>query len=126
MSTATVSHALEAISRYLEDKNAVEIMVTRPGELLIEKKNGEWKRELVPSTNIIWWRNVAHAVSIASGQSFNERLPLLNPIGAVWTAAMMLEHLGEGAAAKTLEGSIETCLASIDSKTRDLGGSADT
>ncbi|UWR76399.1 tartrate dehydrogenase [Phaeobacter inhibens] len=49
-----------------------------------------------------------------------------NPVAAVWTAAMMLEHLGEANAAADIEQAIETSLASPDAKTRDLGGTADT
>ncbi|APX16471.1 tartrate dehydrogenase [Phaeobacter inhibens] len=49
-----------------------------------------------------------------------------NPVAAVWTAAMMLEHLGEADAAADIEQAIETSLASPDTKTRDLGGTADT
>ena len=49
-----------------------------------------------------------------------------NPVAAVWTAAMMLEHLGEADAAAEIEQAIETSLASPDTKTRDLGGTADT
>jgi tartrate dehydrogenase/decarboxylase/D-malate dehydrogenase len=48
-----------------------------------------------------------------------------NPIGAVWSAAMMLEHLGQVEAARDLERAIETSLSSEHTRTRDLGGSAD-
>ena len=49
-----------------------------------------------------------------------------NPVAAVWTAAMMLEHLGEGEAAAEIERAIEISLESTETKTRDLGGSANT
>jgi len=49
-----------------------------------------------------------------------------NPVAAVWTAAMMLEHLGEPGAAAEIERAIETSLECADTKTRDLGGIADT
>jgi tartrate dehydrogenase/decarboxylase/D-malate dehydrogenase len=49
-----------------------------------------------------------------------------NPIGAIWSAAMMLEHLGQAEAARSLEQAIETSLSSEHTRTRDLGGSADT
>ncbi|CRL12820.1 D-malate dehydrogenase [decarboxylating] [Phaeobacter italicus] len=49
-----------------------------------------------------------------------------NPVAAVWTAAMMLEHLGESGAAADIERAIETSLERADTKTRDLGGTADT
>ncbi len=49
-----------------------------------------------------------------------------NPVAAVWTAAMMLDHLGEVSAARTLETAIEISLQSDCSRTRDLGGTATT
>jgi tartrate dehydrogenase/decarboxylase/D-malate dehydrogenase len=49
-----------------------------------------------------------------------------NPIGAVWSAAMMLEHLGHAAAAADVHAAITACLAAPDARTRDLGGTADT
>ena len=49
-----------------------------------------------------------------------------NPIGAVWSAAMMLDHLGHPAAAADLLTAIEATLADPATRTRDLGGSADT
>jgi len=48
-----------------------------------------------------------------------------NPIGAVWSAQLMLEHLGEADAASRLQGAIEdVCRAGI--LTRDVGGEAST
>jgi len=49
-----------------------------------------------------------------------------NPVAAVWTAAMMLEHLGEVEAAAEIERAIENSLEKPETKTRDLGGTADT
>ncbi|MEL6220941.1 MAG: isocitrate/isopropylmalate family dehydrogenase, partial [Pseudomonadota bacterium] len=49
-----------------------------------------------------------------------------NPVAAVWTAAMMLDHLGETEAAKTLETAIEASLESPATRTRDLGGTTNT
>ncbi|GAB4371485.1 MAG: tartrate dehydrogenase [Kiloniellaceae bacterium] len=51
---------------------------------------------------------------------------IANPVAAVWTAALMLDHLGEEAAAQELEGAIESVLVDPKARTRDLGGSADT
>jgi tartrate dehydrogenase/decarboxylase/D-malate dehydrogenase len=46
-----------------------------------------------------------------------------NPIGAIWSAALMLEHLGEREAGARLLGAVEAvCRAGV--LTRDLGGSA--
>ncbi len=48
-----------------------------------------------------------------------------NPIATFWTAALMLEHLGEKAGADRIMAAVErTCAAGI--LTRDLGGKADT
>jgi tartrate dehydrogenase/decarboxylase/D-malate dehydrogenase len=49
-----------------------------------------------------------------------------NPIGAFWTAAMMLDHLGEGAAAARLMDAVERVTAAGAPLTPDLGGSATT
>ncbi|WP_227272164.1 tartrate dehydrogenase [Roseobacter weihaiensis] len=49
-----------------------------------------------------------------------------NPIAAVWSASMMLGHLGEAAAAADLITAIETTLKNPETRTGDLGGSADT
>ncbi|MFC0506646.1 tartrate dehydrogenase [Micromonospora costi] len=49
-----------------------------------------------------------------------------NPVGAVWSAAMMLDHLGHGAAARDVLGAIEATLREPGTRTRDLGGTAGT
>ena len=51
---------------------------------------------------------------------------IANPIGQIWSGAMMLEHLGEPAAAKAIVTAIERVLAERTLRTRDLGGNADT
>ena len=51
---------------------------------------------------------------------------IANPIAQIWTGAMMLDHLGEGAAAGDIESSITTVLADRSVRTPDLGGQADT
>jgi tartrate dehydrogenase/decarboxylase/D-malate dehydrogenase len=48
-----------------------------------------------------------------------------DPIGAIWSAAMMLEHLGERDAARAVESAIGTALAD-GPRTPDLGGDAGT
>ena len=50
---------------------------------------------------------------------------IANPIGAFWSAVMMLEHLGEPAAAARLMRAIEHVTAT-GPRTRDLGGTAKT
>jgi tartrate dehydrogenase/decarboxylase/D-malate dehydrogenase len=49
-----------------------------------------------------------------------------NPVGTFWTAAMMLEHLGEMEAAGKLMQAVEHVTANPKLHTRDLGGTAMT
>lgn len=51
---------------------------------------------------------------------------IANPVGQVWSAAMMLEHLGQSEAAAAVLKAIETTLQNKSACTRDIGGSADT
>ncbi len=51
---------------------------------------------------------------------------IANPIGQIWSGAMMLEHLGERDAAAEIVAAIERTLAERTLRTRDLGGNADT
>lgn len=51
---------------------------------------------------------------------------LANPIGAFWSSAMMMEHLGEAEAAARLMRAIESVTADPSLHTRDLGGQATT
>jgi tartrate dehydrogenase/decarboxylase/D-malate dehydrogenase len=48
-----------------------------------------------------------------------------NPVGAIWSAAMMLEHLGENEAATAVESAIGAALAD-GPRTPDLGGDGTT
>lgn len=50
---------------------------------------------------------------------------IANPIGMIWSGAMMLEHLGQPAAAESVVRAIETVLQE-GPKTPDLGGKAST
>jgi tartrate dehydrogenase/decarboxylase / D-malate dehydrogenase len=51
---------------------------------------------------------------------------LANPIGQIWSGAMMLRHLGEAAAADAVEGAIRQVLAKASVRTPDLGGRSTT
>lgn len=51
---------------------------------------------------------------------------IANPVGQIWSAAMMLDHLGEAEAATAIIAAIEAVLAQPHLRTRDLGGPADT
>jgi tartrate dehydrogenase/decarboxylase/D-malate dehydrogenase len=49
-----------------------------------------------------------------------------NPIGQIWSGAMMLEHFGENDAARAIEGAIAAVLEEGGTRTPDLGGNAGT
>ena len=49
-----------------------------------------------------------------------------NPIGQIWSGAMMLRHFGEAKAADAIERAIEKVLAGGGPRTADLGGRAGT
>lgn len=51
---------------------------------------------------------------------------IANPIGQIWSAAMMLDHLGEVEAGEAVIQAIETTLVDKSLCTRDVGGSAST
>jgi tartrate dehydrogenase/decarboxylase / D-malate dehydrogenase len=51
---------------------------------------------------------------------------ICNPIGQIWSAALMLEHLGEADAGRAIVAAIETLLRESGPKTRDMGGQAGT
>jgi tartrate dehydrogenase/decarboxylase/D-malate dehydrogenase len=51
---------------------------------------------------------------------------IANPIGQIWSGAMMLEHLGHPEAATVIESAIETVLQDSQVRTPDMGGKATT
>jgi len=52
---------------------------------------------------------------------------IANPIGQIWSAAMMLDHLGEGEAGAAIMAALESVLTSRrELLTPDLGGKATT
>ena len=51
---------------------------------------------------------------------------IANPVGQIWSAAMMLEHLGERQAHDDIVAAIERTLASATGRTGDLGGKLST
>ncbi len=51
---------------------------------------------------------------------------ICNPVGAIWAAQMMLEHLREQEAADAMMRAIEHGLSQSSTRTRDLGGQAST
>ena len=51
---------------------------------------------------------------------------IANPIGQIWSAALMLNHLGENEAGNAIVAAIEQLLREDGPKTRDMGGQAGT
>ncbi len=51
---------------------------------------------------------------------------IANPVGQIWAAAMMLEHLGHSEAASAVESAIAEVLGRGGPRTRDLNGTATT
>ena len=51
---------------------------------------------------------------------------IANPIGQIWSGAMMLDYLGEKEASNSIIESIEKSLSKKENRTKDLGGDADT
>ncbi|MGE2732792.1 tartrate dehydrogenase [Mycolicibacterium vaccae] len=51
---------------------------------------------------------------------------IANPVGAIWSAALMLEHLGHADAAADIVAAMARTLASPQTRTGDLGGTAST
>jgi tartrate dehydrogenase/decarboxylase/D-malate dehydrogenase len=51
---------------------------------------------------------------------------ICNPIGQIWSGAMMLEHMGEVEAGRAIVAGIETLLREGGPRTRDMGGQAST
>jgi tartrate dehydrogenase/decarboxylase/D-malate dehydrogenase len=51
---------------------------------------------------------------------------IANPIGQIWSGAMMLRHFGENDAANAVEGAIASVLASGKIRTPDIGGQSST
>ncbi|HET8729216.1 MAG TPA: tartrate dehydrogenase [Alphaproteobacteria bacterium] len=51
---------------------------------------------------------------------------IANPIGQIWSGAMMLDHLGHADAAEAVLAAVERVLAEPRLRTRDMGGTAST
>jgi tartrate dehydrogenase/decarboxylase/D-malate dehydrogenase len=82
---------------------------------------------IAPSGNINPERNFPSLFEPVHGSAPDiAGLGLANPIGQIWSAAMMLEHLGEVEAGASILKAIETTLVNKSLCTRDVGGSANT
>jgi tartrate dehydrogenase/decarboxylase/D-malate dehydrogenase len=51
---------------------------------------------------------------------------IANPVGAIWSASMMLDHLGHPEAGAEVMAAVAEVLANSPVRTRDLGGTAST
>jgi tartrate dehydrogenase/decarboxylase/D-malate dehydrogenase len=82
---------------------------------------------IAPTGNIDPQRRFPSMFEPIHGSAFDIMgLGLANPIGTFWSCVMMLEHLGEQAAADKLMQAIERVTATPALHTRDLGGNATT
>ncbi|SFB69680.1 tartrate dehydrogenase/decarboxylase / D-malate dehydrogenase [Polaromonas sp. OV174] len=82
---------------------------------------------IAPTGNIDPERRYPSMFEPIHGSAFDIMgMGLANPVGTFWSAVMMLEHLGENAAARQLMQAIEAVTADASLHTRDLGGSATT
>ena len=82
---------------------------------------------IAPTGNIDPERRYPSMFEPIHGSAFDIMgLGLANPVGTFWSCVMLLEHLGESAAAQRLMQAIETVTATPALHTRDLGGKATT
>ncbi len=82
---------------------------------------------IAPTGNIDPERRYPSMFEPIHGSAFDIMgLGLANPVGTFWSVVMMLEHLGESAAAQRVMQAIEHVTANQALHTRDLGGNATT
>lgn len=82
---------------------------------------------IAPSSNINPERNFPSMFEPVHGSAPDiAGKGIANPIGAIWSAAMMLEHLGYPAASALIMQAVQYVIAEGRSKTRDMGGKATT
>ncbi|MFI5011404.1 MAG: tartrate dehydrogenase [Hyphomicrobiales bacterium] len=82
---------------------------------------------IAPTANLNPERKFPSMFEPIHGSAFDiAGLGIANPIGTFWTGVMMLDHLGEGRAARRLMRAIERVTADSALHTPDLGGKATT
>jgi len=82
---------------------------------------------IAPTTNLNPERNFPSMFEPIHGSAFDIiGKGIANPVGTFWSAVMMLEHLGEPAAAQRLMQAVERVTADSRFHTPDLGGKART
>ncbi|MEL0142589.1 MAG: isocitrate/isopropylmalate family dehydrogenase, partial [Alphaproteobacteria bacterium] len=82
---------------------------------------------VAPTANLNPRRNTPSMFEPIHGSAFDiTGKGIANPVGTFWSAAMLLEHIGEAEAAAQLMQAIEAVTANQDLHTPDLGGDATT
>ena len=82
---------------------------------------------IAPTANLNPERNFPSMFEPIHGSAFDIMgKGIANPVGTFWSGVMLLEHLGENAAAQRLMKAIERVTADPALHTPDLGGSANT
>jgi len=82
---------------------------------------------IAPSSNINPERNFPSMFEPVHGSAPDiAGQGIANPIAAIWSAAMMLEHLGETQAYEAIMKAIKEVVAEGSAKTPDMGGKANT
>ncbi len=82
---------------------------------------------IAPSSNINPERNFPSMFEPVHGSAPDiAGQGIANPIGAIWSAALMLEHLAKPEAAQLIMKAIRQVIAEGSAKTRDMGGKANT
>src|SRR6202011_5533400 len=92
----------------------------------ISRRHSPARSESPPTANLNPERKTPSMFEPIHGSAFDiTGKGIANPVGAFWTAAMMLEHLGERANATRLMDAVERVTAS-GVRPPDLGGTART
>jgi len=82
---------------------------------------------VAPTANLNPQRNTPSMFEPIHGSAFDiTGKGIANPVGTFWSAAMLLEHIGEAKAAAQLMQAIESVTAKQELHTPDLGGDATT
>ncbi len=82
---------------------------------------------VAPTANLTPERETPSMFEPIQGSAFDiSGKGVANPVATFWTAAMMLEHLGEQPVAGRLMTAVETVTANPNLHTSDLGGKATT
>jgi type IV secretion system protein VirB11 len=74
--TSTIDLHLVPIAQYLLDPSVTEIVINRPGELRLERRNG-WEVLQVPALNHAWCRDLTNLLRNSANQDLTEGWPLL-------------------------------------------------